>query len=208
MIGLMRGIVWTIGSDKVVLDVNGVGYIINTAARNTFNVKVGDEKTFFTHLIVREDDLILYGFSNAEEKDLFIKLLGVSGIGPKAALSILSSFTVRQVITAIIKEDSVMLTEVPGIGGKTAKRLILELKEKVKDKAQIYSEIDLDNKTIDDVMILSGHTDEAFDSLLALGFTRAEARAALEKVDKDQALTTEGRIRDALRYMAASKEKR
>lgn len=204
MIGLIRGIVWTIGSDKLVLDVNGLGYIVNTAARNTFDVEVGDEKTFFTHLIVREDDLILYGFINMEEKELFIQLLGVSGIGPKAALAIVSTFSVRQVITAIVKEDSSMLTEVPGIGAKTAKRLILELKEKFKDKAaEIYS--DRDNK-IEPVTLSIGKVDEAFDSLQALGFSRNEAREALEKIDPT--LSTEQRVREALRTIAMSNEKR
>ncbi len=204
MIGLIRGIVWTIGSDKLVLDVNGVGYIVNTAARNTFDVEVGDEATFFTHLIVREDDLILYGFINIEEKDLFIQLLGVSGIGPKAALAILSTFSVRQVITAIVKEDSSMLTEVPGIGAKTAKRVILELKEKFKDKvAEIYN--DRDNK-FESASLPVGKIDEAFDSLQALGFSRAEAREALEKIDP--ILSTEQRVREALRTIAMSNEKR
>lgn len=209
MIGLLRGIAWEISSDKLVLDVNGVGYIVNTTASCTANVQVGDEKVFYTHLIVREDDLILYGFGNLEEKNLFIQLLGVSGIGPKAALAIISTFSVRQVIMAIVQENSSMLTEVSGIGGKTAKRVILELKEKVKEQAEMYGSIDnnIDNK-IDSTAMASGQGNEELNYLLALGFSRQEAREALEKIDKSQTLTTEERIREALRYMAVSKDKR
>lgn len=209
MIGLLRGIVWVISPDKLVIDVNGIGYIVNTTASCTANVQVGEEKIFYTHLIVREDDLILYGFSSVEEKDLFIQLLGVSGIGPRAALAIISTFSVRQVIMAIVQENSSMLTEVSGIGGKTAKRVILELKEKLKEKAEMYGSIErnTDNK-IDSTIAYSGQGNDELDYLLALGFSRQEAREALEKIDKDQTLTMEGRIREALRYMAMSKDKR
>lgn len=209
MIGLLRGIAWEISSDKLILDVNGIGYIVNTTPSCTANVQVGDEKVFYTHLIVREDDLILYGFSNVEEKDLFIQLLGVSGIGPKAAQAIISTFSVRQVIMAIFQENSSMLTEVSGIGSKTAKRVILELKEKVKEKAEIYGSLDnnTDNK-INSASATSGQGKEELDYLLALGFSRQEAREALEKVDQGQTLTMEERIKEALRYMATSKDKR
>ncbi|KUO66980.1 MAG: Holliday junction ATP-dependent DNA helicase RuvA [Gracilibacter sp. BRH_c7a] len=208
MIGLLRGTVWVISTDKLVLDVNGIGYIVNTTVACTANVQVGDEISFHTHLIVREDDLILYGFSNVEDKDLFIQLLGVSGIGPKAALAILSTFSVRQIITAIVQENSSMLTEVSGIGGKTAKRVILELKEKVKDKAEMYAGIDNMDTKNDSTIISSGQGNEEFDYLLALGFSRQEVREALEKIDKNQVLNMEDRIREALRFMAMSKEKR
>ncbi len=209
MIGLLRGIVWVISPDKLVIDVNGIGYIVNTTASCTANVQVGDEKIFYTHLIVREDDLILYGFSNVEEKDLFIQLLGVSGIGPRAALAIISTFSVRQVVMAIVQENSSMLTEVSGIGGKTAKRVILELKEKLKEKAEMYVSIqnNTDNK-IDSTIAYSGQGNDELDYLLALGFSRQEAREALEKIDKNQTRTMEERIREALRYMAMSKDNR
>ena len=209
MIGLLRGKVTAVDADKLILDVGGIGYIINTSARTLSGLKEGDEKTLYTHLIVREDDLILYGFNNNEDKELFILLLSVSGIGPKAAAGILSIFSVRQVVTAIMKEDSSMLTEVPGIGAKTAKRVILELKEKVKDKAEIYTQISAESEqgTVDPDMS-SRQGDEALETLLALGFNRMEAREALRIVDENSVLTVEERTKQALRYMASSKEKR
>ena len=209
MIGLLRGIVMAVDTDKLILEVSGIGYIVNTSARTLSGLKEGDEKTLYTHLIVREDDLILYGFNNIEDKELFTLLLSVSGIGPKAAAGILSIFSVNQVVTAIMKEDSTMLTEVPGIGAKTAKRVILELKEKVKDKADIYTQTSPDSErgTVDTNMF-SRQADEALETLLALGFNRMEAREALRIVDENSELTVEERIKQALRYMASSKEKR
>ena len=208
MIGLLRGIVSAVETDKLILDVNGIGYIVNTSVRTLSGLQEGEERTFYTHLIVREDDLILYGFNKNEDKDLFVLLLGVSGIGPKAAAGILSLFSVGQVITAIMKEDSSMLTEVPGIGAKTAKRVILELKEKVKDKASIYTQSSTDSEQgiTPDMSFKQG--DEALDTLLALGFNRIEAREALRKVDEHSEMSVEERTKQALRYMVSSKEKR
>lgn len=197
MIAMLKGTVWVKDSDKIILDVNGVGYLLSVPVGCIQHIRTGEEKVFHTHLIVREDDVTLYGFNNVDEKNLFIMLLGVSGIGPKAALSILSAFSVIQVKSAILREDFPLLTKVPGIGGKTAKRLILELKEKVND-------IDLENG-LPEVITSSTLSNEALDTLLALGFSRNEAREVLQKVSKDS-LTTEDQLKEALRLLA--KEKR
>lgn len=200
MIGMLRGTVWTTEGDKLVLDINGVGYLLNVPTRCLAQLKQGDEIVFFTHLVVREDDLILYGFQSREEKDLFIQLLGVSGVGPKAALAILSAFSVNQIKTAIVKEDYPYLTEVPGIGAKTAKRVILELKDKIKDTV-VSSEAG-------EPAVLSGLADEALETLLTLGFSRNEIRLVLSRVDEKGALGTEERIKEALRLLAAPSDRR
>jgi len=88
MIGMLKGTVWTTEADKIVLDVNGVGYLLHVPAGYLGQIKPGDEKVFFTHLLVREDDLTLIAFNHKEEKDLFLQLLGVTGVGPKADMSI------------------------------------------------------------------------------------------------------------------------
>ncbi|NLI93611.1 MAG: Holliday junction branch migration protein RuvA [Peptococcaceae bacterium] len=197
MIGMVRGIIWAVDSDRVVLDVQGVGFLLLVPSGYLANLKPGDERTFYTHLLVREDDLTLIGFYQREEKDLFLQLLGVTGVGPKAALSILSAFPVKQVKSAILREDASLLTEVPGIGSKIAKRVILELKEKLKDKEQ--------DSEPDEQVIPGGRMNEAFDTLLVLGFSRNEARDALSRVDEKGVQSTEERIKEALRLLAKTR---
>lgn len=198
MIGLLRGTVWNTDAERIILDVGGVGYLVHVPAGCFANTKKGEEKVFYTHLVVREDDLILFGFNTYEEKSLFIQLLGVSGIGPKAALSILSVFSVKQVKSAILREDFSKLTEVPGIGMKTAKRLILELKEKIKDFI-------LDASSEEMGISAEFTNNEALDTLLALGFSRTEAREVLNKVAVKGVLTTEDQVKEALRLLAMPK---
>lgn len=200
MIGMLRGIVWDIDSEKIILDVNGIGYLLTVPSGCFKDIRQGKEKVFYTHQLVREDDIALYGFNYRDEKDLFIMLLGVSGIGPKAALSILSTFSVKQVKSAILREDFSLLTEVPGIGGKTAKRLILELKEKIKD-VNFESVVSEGASTV-------AVTNEALDTLLALGFTKNEARDALTKISNVEQLNIEDQIKEALRLLVTSKDKR
>lgn len=200
MIGMLRGTVWSVESDHLILDVSGVGYLLNVPAGCLAKIRIGEEQIFHTHLLVREDDLSLYGFIYKDEKDFFNQLLGVSGIGPKAALAILSVFSVKQVKSAILREDHSKLTEVPGIGNKIAKRLILELKEKIKD-------FDLETE-FEEKIISSGSFDENLETLLALGFSRIEARNALNKVDKNRISSTEDQIKEALRLLAMPTDKR
>jgi len=196
MIGMLRGTVWTTESDRVVLDVGGVGYLLHVPSGYLVNMRQGEEKVFYTHLLVREDDLTLIGFYQLDEKALFLQLLGVSGVGPKAALAMISAFPVNQLKSAIVREDASLLTSVPGIGGKIAKRLILELKEKMKDIEPAPD--------VDAPVSLAGRMNEALDTLMALGFTRNEARDALSKIDGKEDLTTEEQIKEALRFMAVT----
>ncbi len=196
MIGMLRGTVWVTDSDRIILDVGGVGYLLHVAAGCLADCRQGEEKIFYTHLQVREDDMTLYGFVQREEKELFLQLLGVSGIGPKAALSILSVFQVKQIKSAILQENVSLLTEVPGVGAKTAKRMILELKEKIKDFG-----LDGGSENLEAGMS-STMNSEALDTLLALGFSRYEAREALNKATQKGADTTESQVKEALRLLA------
>jgi len=197
MIGMLRGTVWTAEADRLVLDVGGVGYLLHVPVSSMVKIRQGEETVLHTHLIMREDDLSLYGFLTRDEKELFLQLLSVTGIGPKAALAILSSFAVSRIKTAIACEDVSLLTEVPGIGSKTAKRIILELKEKIKD-------VDIKAGTEDLGSFIPPN--DTLETLLALGFSRYEARDALVRAEKKGLSSMEDQLKEALRLLAGPSE--
>ncbi|OLN32294.1 Holliday junction branch migration protein RuvA [Desulfosporosinus metallidurans] len=200
MIGMLRGTVWEIQSERLVLDVHGTGYLLTVPHGLLAKAYPGLELVVYTHVVMREDDLSLYGFSSIEEKQLFLEMLSVSGIGPKAAISLLSTFGAVQIESAIASENLNLLTKVPGIGKKTAQRLILELKEKFKG----HSSFSTEGESFSDP---SSHAhSEAHQTLLALGFGLDEARQALGQVLKDGGdLTTEVQVKRALRLLSGSK---
>lgn len=201
MIGMLRGKVWEIQSERLVLDVHGTGYLLTVPYGLLSRVYPEQELVVYTHLVVREDDLSLYGFSSFEEKQLFLEMLSVSGIGPKAAIALLSTFGAVQIQSAIVSENLNLLTKVPGIGKKTAQRLILELKEKFKGHSSLPAE---GSPFVEP----SSHTQsEALQTLLALGFGLDEAKKALGQVPTDSGeLTTEEQIKKALRLLAPSQK--
>ncbi len=196
---MLKGKVWEIQSEKLILDVQGVGYQISTPYGFLAKCHAGQEITVYTHVILREDELALYGFSSMPEKELFLQMLTVSGIGPKASLSILSTLGSAQTESAIAGENLTLLTKVPGIGKKTAQRLILELKEKFKGKA-----VALEGS--DSIMLQEQgliHS-EVLETLLALGFSQEEAKKALQTLpDSGRQLSVEEQVRFALRALAA-----
>jgi len=167
----------------LVLDVNGVGYLIQ--ATPSLLGRGGDELTVETYLVVREDALQLYGFASADERDLFVHLLSVSGVGPKVALAIVSGSTPTELRRAIALEDTDRFEAIPGIGKKTAQRVVLELKEKLAD--------------ITDVTSASG-SPLARDALVELGWTLIDAERALAEVD--ESLAVEEQVRAVLRKAA------
>ncbi|MCO1600149.1 Holliday junction branch migration protein RuvA [Desulfosporosinus nitroreducens] len=199
MIGMLRGKVWEIQSDRLVLDVQGTGYLLTVPYGLLAKAQPGQELVVYTHVVMREDDLSLYGFSSFEEKQLFLQMLSVSGIGPKAAISLLSTFGAVQIESAIVSENLNLLTKVPGIGKKTAQRLILELKEKFKG----HSTFPIGESSFSES---SSHThSETVQTLLALGFGLDEARQAVGQIQKDSGeLTTEEQVKKALRLLAPS----
>lgn len=116
MIGMLRGKVWEIQGERLVMDVQGTGYLLTVPYGLLAKIHPGQELIVYTHVVMREDDLSLYGFSSFEEKQLFLQMLSVSGIGPKAAISLLSTFGAIQIESAIASENLNLLTKVPGIG--------------------------------------------------------------------------------------------
>ena len=187
MIAELRGRVARVDGGFVVLDVAGVGYLLNAtgSARRLALDADGAEVTLVTHLHVREDALQLFGFAGTAERELFELLLGVSGIGPKAALAIVSGYAPDQIRRAVAVGDHALFTSIPGIGRKTAERLVIDLKDKVGS----VSLDELPASAIDD------HT-AARDALVGLGMSVAEAEDSLRNVDAD--LPTSERVRAAL----------
>ena len=196
MIGMLRGKVWEIQAERLVMDVQGVGYLLTVPYGLLSKSSPGQELVVYTHVIMREDDLSLYGFSSFEEKQLFLEMLSVSGIGPKAAISLLSTFGAVQIESAIVSENLNLLTKVPGIGKKTAQRLILELKEKF--KGHVSFPAGGESYSSPSPLMHS----EALQTLLALGFGLDEARQALNRQKDSGDLTTEEQVKKALRLLA------
>ncbi|AET66598.1 Holliday junction DNA helicase, RuvA subunit [Desulfosporosinus orientis DSM 765] len=199
MIGMLRGKVWEIQGERLVMDVQGTGYLLTVPYGLISKVHPGQDLVLYTHVVMREDDLSLYGFSTFEEKQLFLQMLSVSGIGPKAAIALLSTFGAVQIESAIASENLNLLTKVPGIGKKTAQRLILELKEKFRGHSLVSNEGGSFSETA------SQTHSEALETLLALGFGLEEGRQALSRAIKDSGeLTTEEQVKKALRFLASS----
>ena len=191
MISRLRGTPAGRTPDGLVIDVGGVGYVLATTPSALRLADGTREVVVETYLHVREDALQLYGFAEAAERELFVHLIGVSGIGPKVALAIVSSGPPSELRRSIVLEDSARFQAIPGIGKKTAERIVLELKEKLGG---------------DDVVALpvpagSGNAHvTARDALVELGFSLAEAEQALAGIDPD--LSAEERVRLALRSAA------
>jgi len=183
VIARLRGRRAGLTASGLVLDVNGVGYLVQ--ATPTVLRRGGDELTVETYLHVREDALQLYGFASAEERELFVHLLSVSGVGPKVALAIVSGSTPAELRRAIALDDTARFEAIPGIGKKTAQRVVLELKEKLGTAA--------------DTSVPNGDL-VARDALVELGYTLVDAERALAAVDPE--LPPEQRVREALRRAA------
>ncbi|HSS54259.1 MAG TPA: Holliday junction branch migration protein RuvA [Gaiellales bacterium] len=190
MIATLRGKVLERGPGRIVIDVGGVGYLLAaTSAAIRMAVPDGEEVTLVTHLHVREDALILFGFASTAERDLFELLLGVSGVGPKAALAIVSGYAPDQIRRAIVTSDHALFTSITGVGRKTAERVVIDLKDKVGSLPATQVQDAADSPPVDD------HT-AARDGLVGLGMSVAEAEAALRSIDAD--LPVGERIRQAL----------
>ncbi|MGB2953105.1 MAG: Holliday junction branch migration protein RuvA, partial [Gaiellaceae bacterium] len=179
----LRGTVAGRRAGGVVVDVGGVGYAV--AATQSALAEPGDEVTLETYLHVREDTLQLYGFAEAAERELFEQLLSVSGVGPKVALAIVSGSPPAELRRAIVLEDTKRFEAIPGIGKKTAQRVVLELKEKLADSVAEVTEIGTAPHVV------------AREALVELGYSIVEAEQALAATDPD--LPPEERVREALR---------
>ncbi|NLV73770.1 MAG: Holliday junction branch migration protein RuvA [Chloroflexi bacterium] len=191
MIASLHGIVQWVDEGVLILDVNGVGYLVNVPATGTASqIRVGDKLLLHTHLKVSETDIALYGFLTRDELSIFRTLLGVQGVGPRTALAIVSSFTPEALRDAIAHGDVTALSRVPGIGRKTAQRLVIDLNERI----QVG--------TAQERGWINPAEDDAVSALLSLGYTLAEAQQALSQVPPSISQLDE-RILTALRYLGS-----
>ena len=175
MIGRIKGQLLESNPPRIVVDVHGVGYEIDVPMSTFYNLpSLGSEVTLLTHMIVREDAQLLYGFLTAQERETFRQLLKVSGIGARTALSILSGLSVSDLVNAVALQQASLLTRVPGIGKKTAERLILELKDKL-------------TGTLSDVTVTTPNsvTADIINALIGLGYSEREANLAVKKLPED-----------------------
>jgi Holliday junction DNA helicase RuvA len=190
VIARLRGEVVTRASAAVVVDVGGVGYLVQPTAAARRKAKPGHEVVLETYLHVREDILQLFGFAEPAERELFELLLSVQGVGPKVALAIVSGSSPDELRRAIALEDTARFQAIPGIGKKTAQRVVMELKEKLGEGISIDAATPLSPKT---------HL-VARDALVELGYTVAEAEEALAETDPEA--PPEERVREALKKAA------
>lgn len=194
MIAFLRGKLASKAYDYVVLDVSGVGYKIMLSGQSVSRLpEIGTEIQLLTKMIVKEDDVALYGFQNATEQNVFERLISVSGIGPKAALSILSSYSAEEVIEIIASQDSMRMQKAPGIGKKTASRIILELKD-------VFAQVggDLSSQT---PSVSTSALQGAREALLSMGFTSTEIDLALKDAPSEE--TETGLLQYALKRLGA-----
>jgi Holliday junction DNA helicase RuvA len=187
VIARLRGTAVAWDAAGLVLDVGGVGYRLHATSSALAKVEEGSEVVLETHLHVREDALQLYGFADASERELFELLLAVSGVGPKVALAIVSGYSPGELRRAIVREDAGLFQTIPGIGKKTAQRVVLELREKITPLAAVEAP---------HLGAGDGHT-VARDALVGLGYSAAEAEQRLADTDPD--LPPAERVRQALR---------
>jgi Holliday junction DNA helicase RuvA len=191
MIGRLSGTLLEKTPPLVLIDCNGVGYECEVPMSTFYNLPaVGEKVVMLTHFVVREDAQLLYGFGSSQERATFRQLLKVNGIGAKSALSILSGLSIDELVQAVALQETTMLTRVPGVGKKTAERLLLELKDKF---------------TIDGVAAMNSNqpksaSSDVLNALLALGYNEREALASVKLLDKEISVT-DG-IKQALKLLS------
>lgn len=193
----IKGILEVKNLNYVVIDVNGIGFKIFMSESAIQRLEeTGNTVKIYTHMNVKEDDLSLYGFITNEELRMFELLIGVSGVGAKSAISMLSSITPSKFALAVISNDVKTLTKIPGIGPKSAQRIILELKDKLKTEEAIQTNnIELQTSIVEDNKL-----EEAVQALKVLGYTRQEIESVLAKIEINT-LTVEDIIRKALSFL-------
>lgn len=189
MIATLRGEIRQVEEGALVVEVGGVGLRVFVPAQVRGQAKAGEAILLYTHLVVREDALTLYGFESQADRELFNTLLGVDGVGPKVALAVLSTLSLDAVQRAVFAEESEILSRVPGVGRKTAQKMALHLKDKLKPVDALAG-----------VAAMSDKDSEVLAALTSLGYSVVEAQTAIQALPKDAPDDTEERLRLALQY--------
>lgn len=191
MISSIRGQVIETTKDGLVVEVGGVGLEVYTPADLSHQAEQGRSIALHTYLVVRETELSLYGFGTREEREFFILLIGVNGVGPRLALAVLSTLTPNAIRRAVFAEQAEIFSRVPGVGKTTAQKIQLHLKNKIKDVGGLEAAAAMDDLDT-----------EVIGALTALGYSIVEAQAALQNIPKDAPREIEERLRLALAYFS------
>jgi len=205
MIGRLRGILLEKQAPDLLIEVAGVGYEVQLPLTSFYQLPAtGEEATLYTHFVVREDAQLLYGFVNQTERALFRQLIKANGVGPKLALTILSGMTAQQFVRCVQLDDVSTLVKLPGVGKKTAERLVVEMRDRLKDWGVTP------NTAVTDALMLQGDEaifspvesaeQDAVGALVSLGYTQAQADKAVKKVQQSD-MSSEQLIKAALRSM-------
>ena len=190
MIGQIKGLIIKKSPTQVLIDCNGIGYEVDVPMSTFYDLPAtGNQITLLTHLIVREDAHLLYGFATNEEREVFRQLIKVNGIGAKVALSILSGISLNELIDAIMHQKSNILVSIPGIGNKTAEMLVLELKDKFKNIIEG-----------DSISNIASQTNDIQNALISLGYSTKEAIGAVKNLPAD--ISVNDGIKDALKFLS------
>ncbi|WP_322978599.1 Holliday junction branch migration protein RuvA [Pseudomonas sp. C11] len=201
MIGRLRGTLAEKQPPHLLLDVNGVGYELEVPMTTLYRLpSVGEAVTLHTHLVIREDAHLLYGFFEKRERELFRELIRLNGVGPKLALALMSGLEVDELVRCVQAQDTAALVKVPGVGKKTAERLLVELKDRFKAWESIPSIAPLVVEP-QQAQAVSSAENDAVSALISLGYKPQEASRAVAAV-KEDGLSSEDMIRRALRGMA------
>lgn len=180
MIARISGILLQKAPPTILVDCQGIGYEIDVSMGTFYNLPaIGEKITLFTHLVVREDAHLLYGFASQEERDLFRQLIRISGIGARTALSLLSGMSVAEMVQAVTLQDTARFSRIPGIGKKTAERLLLELKGKLGASLEGVGSAAAQGDNMADIL----------NALIALGYSSKEANAALRQIPADSTVS-------------------
>ena len=200
MFAYIKGLYESRMLDYIVLDVNGIGYKVFMSENSMKKIgELGTTIKVYTYVKVREDDISIYGFSSAEELRMFELLISVSGVGAKSAISMLSNISPSSFALAVISNDTTKLVKIPGIGAKTAARIVLELKDKLKTEETINNS--KSNKEIKEAIKEDNKVSEAISALQVLGYNKKEIEKAFEILDTD-ILSVEDLIRKGLTILS------
>ena len=200
MITFLTGEVVSVTDSTLILDVNHIGFRVFISSRDAHRMpRKGEEVTVYTYMSVREDAMNLYGFLSEDDLDIYRRLIQVSGIGPKGGLGILSAMTASELRMAILTDDAKAISAAPGIGPKTAKKLILEMKDRVDLEETLSRQLGIGQEEVTGTEELEKNKAEAVSIMTALGYSAAEALRAVKRVKVTEEMTADDILRSALR---------
>lgn len=198
MISYVKGYLAAVGEDYAIVDVQGIGYRLGVSAMTIGQLpSTGKEVQLYSYMQVREDAIALFGFYDPDEKEMFERLIGVNGIGPKSALAILSIHSVNDLKFAILAEDAKAISKAPGVGAKTAQRVIMELK----DKISLTEAFEERSTAVSEQGITTDASRDAIEGLTALGYSASEAMKAVKSIENGQNMNAEQLLKAALKHL-------